>query len=137
MPLFMLDADLPRWCINARYGFAHIRERLPQADHLLFFHFLVEGRCKVRSADGADAIEAQAGDLILFARTRSTSWKPSCLARNARRIAARPDAQASSNAAPWRRVRDGRNSCAAISLQPRGLFGRCSRRCRESCAPLL
>ena len=94
-----VDAEFTApWCINARYGFAHIRERLPQADHLLFFHFLVEGRCKVRLADGADAIEAQAGDLILFAKDEKhlmgsdLAW-PAMLVDE---IAARHDAQASS-----------------------------------------
>lgn len=64
-----LDAEFTApWCINARYGFSHVRARLPHADHLLFFHFVVEGRCKVRLAEGGEPIEVRAGDMILFPR---------------------------------------------------------------------
>ena len=35
---------------------------------MAFFHFPVEGSCKVRLADGGDSFEAAAGDLVLFPR---------------------------------------------------------------------
>lgn len=58
------------WCIRGHFGLARARARLPAADHVLFFHFLVEGHCKVRLADGAggrvDAIDVTAGDVILL-----------------------------------------------------------------------
>jgi len=60
------------WCIRGRFGLARARARLLAADHVVFFHFLVEGRCKVRLADGAGpdggAIEVMAGDVILLPR---------------------------------------------------------------------
>lgn len=54
------------WCIRGRYGAASVRERLAGAEHVVFFHYLVEGACKVRLADGADALDAAAGDVVLF-----------------------------------------------------------------------
>jgi AraC-like DNA-binding protein len=54
------------WCIRGRFGVARARERIPGADHIVFFHFLVEGRCKVRLAEAAsaDAVNAASGDVI-------------------------------------------------------------------------
>ncbi len=54
------------WCVHARFGLASVRARLAGAEHVLFFHFLTEGSCKVRLTDGAEAIEVTAGDLVLF-----------------------------------------------------------------------
>jgi len=54
------------WCIRGRYGLASVRERLPGADHVVFFHFLVEGRCYVRLAEGGDMLDVKAGDVVLF-----------------------------------------------------------------------
>jgi len=54
------------WCIRGRYGLTSVRERLAGTDHVVFFHFLVEGRCHVRLAEGGDVIEVAAGDVVLF-----------------------------------------------------------------------
>jgi hypothetical protein len=54
------------WCIRGELGLASVRQRLVASEHVAFFHFLTEGRCKVRLADGGDVLEASAGDLILF-----------------------------------------------------------------------
>ena len=54
------------WCMRGRHGMASVRERLAGAEHVVFFHFLTEGRCKVRLVDGSDEIEVGAGDLVLF-----------------------------------------------------------------------
>jgi AraC-like DNA-binding protein/alpha-D-ribose 1-methylphosphonate 5-triphosphate synthase subunit PhnG len=54
------------WCIRGELGLASVREKLAGADHVAFFHFLTEGRCKVRLADGGETLEASEGDLILF-----------------------------------------------------------------------
>jgi len=54
------------WCIRGELGVASVRERLAGAEHVAFFHFLTEGACKVRLAEGGEALEAVAGDLILF-----------------------------------------------------------------------
>ena len=54
------------WCIRGKYGLARARKRLPGADHVVFFHFLINGHCKVRLADGLDVLEVEAGDLVLF-----------------------------------------------------------------------
>ena len=54
------------WCIRGELGLASVRERLAGAEHVAFFHFLIEGKCKVRLADGGEALEAGAGYLVLF-----------------------------------------------------------------------
>jgi len=56
------------WCIHAKFGLASVRARLAGAEHVVFFHFLTEGVCKVRLADSAEVLDAAAGDLVLFAR---------------------------------------------------------------------
>jgi AraC-like DNA-binding protein len=56
------------WCIRGELGLASVRERLAGAEHVAFFHFLTEGACKARLADGGEVLEASAGDLILFPR---------------------------------------------------------------------
>jgi len=55
-------------CIRGELGLASVRERLAGAEHVAFFHFLTEGACKVRLAEGGEVLEAVAGDLILFPR---------------------------------------------------------------------
>jgi AraC-like DNA-binding protein len=54
------------WCIRGKCGMASVRQRLAGAEHLVFFHFLTEGSCKVRLDDGADVLDVAAGDVVLF-----------------------------------------------------------------------
>jgi AraC family transcriptional regulator, alkane utilization regulator len=54
------------WCVQSKFGLGTVRARLAGAEHVLFFHFVTEGRCKVRLADGMEALEVAAGDLVLF-----------------------------------------------------------------------
>jgi len=54
------------WCIRGELGLPSVRAKLANADHVAFFHFVTEGTCKVRLAGGGEALEANAGDLILF-----------------------------------------------------------------------
>ena len=54
------------WCVQSKFGLASVRARLAGAEHVLFFHFLTEGRCKVRLADTVEALDVSAGDLVLF-----------------------------------------------------------------------
>ncbi len=58
------------WCIRGRFGLTRARQRLPGADHVVFFHFLVEGNCKVRLVDDlgvvANVLDVSAGDVILL-----------------------------------------------------------------------
>ena len=56
------------WCIRGELGLASVRERLAGAEHVAFFHFLTEGACTVRLAEGGEVLEASAGELILFPR---------------------------------------------------------------------
>jgi AraC-like DNA-binding protein len=54
------------WCVSAKFGLATIRARLAGADKVVFFHYLTEGRCKVKLDDSPETLEARAGDLVLF-----------------------------------------------------------------------
>src|SRR3954470_13656340 len=53
------------WCIESRYGLESVRKRLAGAEHVVFFHFFLEGGAKVPLAGGG-VMEVQAGDLVLF-----------------------------------------------------------------------
>lgn len=54
------------WCVHAEHGLASVRERLTGAEHVVFFHFFVEGGCKVPLGGGLAPLEVQAGDVVLF-----------------------------------------------------------------------
>jgi len=54
------------WCIRGELSVPAVRARLAGADHVAFFHFLTEGACKVRLAEGGEVMTAKAGDLIFF-----------------------------------------------------------------------
>jgi len=61
-----LDAEFTApWCVHAKYGLVNVKDRLPRAERVVFFHFVVEGRVLLPLADGESTI-AEAGDLILF-----------------------------------------------------------------------
>jgi hypothetical protein len=54
------------WCVQAKYGIETAGDQLAGAEHVMFFHFLIEGHCKVRLASGGEVLEARAGDLVLL-----------------------------------------------------------------------
>jgi len=54
------------WCVQAKYGIETASDQLAGAEHVMFFHFLIEGHCKVRLASGGEVLEARAGDLVLL-----------------------------------------------------------------------
>jgi AraC-like DNA-binding protein len=64
-----VDAEFTApWCIQAKYGLAAVRLRLAPSDHVVFFHFVAEGRCKIRVHHATELLEVAAGDVILFPR---------------------------------------------------------------------
>jgi AraC family transcriptional regulator, alkane utilization regulator len=54
------------WCIRGECSVARVRELLADAEHVVFFHFLIEGHCKARLADGGEVFDVVAGDVILI-----------------------------------------------------------------------
>ena len=36
------------WCINSRYGQMRVRQRLAGADHVIPFHHVLDGTCRIR-----------------------------------------------------------------------------------------
>jgi AraC-like DNA-binding protein len=64
---FYLNAEFTApWCIRGECSVASVRKRLAGAEHVVFFHFVTEGECKVRLTDGVEALDVSAGDLILI-----------------------------------------------------------------------
>jgi AraC-like DNA-binding protein len=62
-----VDAEFTEpWCMRGKFGLARARKRLANAEHVVFFHFLLSGRCKIRLADGSETLELSAGDIVLF-----------------------------------------------------------------------
>jgi AraC-like DNA-binding protein len=56
------------WCVRGESGMAMYRDRLATAEHMVFFHFITAGHCKVRLNSTGEMLEASAGDLLLFAQ---------------------------------------------------------------------
>lgn len=54
------------WCIRGECGLATVQERLAGAEHVAFFHYLLEGECWARLAEGGETISAGPGDLLFF-----------------------------------------------------------------------
>lgn len=54
------------WCALSKFGLTSVRPQLSGAEHVVFFHFLTEGSCKLRMADGGETLDLTAGDLVLF-----------------------------------------------------------------------
>lgn len=48
------------------YGLPTETQLLSGADHIAFFHFLIEGDCKARLAEGGETLDLKAGDFVLF-----------------------------------------------------------------------
>ena len=66
---FFLNAEFSApWCMRGRYGATSVQERLAGAEHVVLFHCLIEGTCKVRLVEGGDVIDLRAGDVVVFAR---------------------------------------------------------------------
>jgi AraC-like DNA-binding protein len=54
------------WCVRGESGMAIYKDRVAPAEHMVFFHYLTAGHCKVRLNRSGEVFEAQAGDLVLF-----------------------------------------------------------------------
>jgi AraC-like DNA-binding protein len=64
---FYLNAEFTApWCMRGRFGLSSVRERLSGAEHLVLFHFVTEGRCKVQLVEGGEVLDLSAGDVVLF-----------------------------------------------------------------------
>lgn len=63
-----LDAEFTApWCIVGRFGNASVRERLGDK-HIVYFHFVTEGACRVRLVEGGETLDVAPGDIALFPR---------------------------------------------------------------------
>ena len=54
------------WCVATRYGLHTAAPKLPDTDHVVFFHLLTDGSCLARLAAGGEVIAIKAGDLLLL-----------------------------------------------------------------------
>jgi AraC-like DNA-binding protein len=62
-----IDAEFAApWCVRSSYGLNNAEPLLPEGGHVVFFHLVTRGACKVRLAEGGETLEAVAGDLIMF-----------------------------------------------------------------------
>ena len=55
------------WCVATQYGLHSAAPKLPDTDHVVFFHLLTDGSCLARLAGGMQEIRVEAGDLLLLA----------------------------------------------------------------------
>ena len=56
------------WCVRGESGMEMYRDRLGPIEHMVFFHYLTQGECKVRLNDSGQVLDVSEGDLILFPR---------------------------------------------------------------------
>jgi AraC family transcriptional regulator, alkane utilization regulator len=62
-----LDAEFTApWCVEAQYGLPKETQLLRGADHIALFHFLLDGSCKTRLADGGEVLTLGPGDFVLY-----------------------------------------------------------------------
>jgi hypothetical protein len=64
--LFLDSRFTAPWCVESRPG----RESggiFAGLEHIVFFHALTHGRCRVRLKSGGETLQVQAGDLLLLA----------------------------------------------------------------------
>jgi AraC-like DNA-binding protein len=63
---FYLNAEFTApWCIRGECSVSSVRQRLAGAEHVIFFHFVTDGRCKARLTHATEILDVAAGDLIL------------------------------------------------------------------------
>ena len=54
------------WCVAKQYGLHTAAPKLPDSDHVVFFHLLTDGSCLARLEGGSEVIEVTADDLLLL-----------------------------------------------------------------------
>lgn len=54
------------WCVGIQYGLPKETQLLAGADHIALFHFLLDGRCKTRLAEGGGVLDLGPGDCVLY-----------------------------------------------------------------------
>ena len=58
------------WCVRARHGLSRIRDRLGDAKDVVFFHFFLEGGCRIPGGPAHPPIDVGTGDVVLFSGDR-------------------------------------------------------------------
>ena len=62
-----VDAEFTApWCVATQCGLPAAALKLPDSDHVVFFHLLTDGACLARLAGGGEVVEVKAGDLLLL-----------------------------------------------------------------------
>lgn len=62
-----LDAEFTApWCVEAQYGLPKETQLLRGADHIALFHFLLDGHCTTRLAEGGEILALGPGDFVLY-----------------------------------------------------------------------
>ena len=54
------------WCVDSAPGTEDIAHILPEAEHVVIYHLLVEGRCRARLPGGREVLELGPGDVLMF-----------------------------------------------------------------------
>ena len=64
--LFLEARFTAPWCMESQPGHESTGV-FAGAEHIVFFHIITQGRCRVRLSSGGDILDLEAGDLILMA----------------------------------------------------------------------
>jgi AraC-like DNA-binding protein len=66
---FYINAEFTApWCVKTKFGLSRVIGHMPGAEHVMFFHFLTEGSCRMRLADGKEIYDLKEGDLIVLSQ---------------------------------------------------------------------
>jgi len=66
---FFLQAEFfTPWCIDSTPGKEDLHRIVPDAEHVILFHLMVEGSCSIKIRDSSQSWRLQAGDMIIIPR---------------------------------------------------------------------
>jgi AraC-like DNA-binding protein len=64
---FFLEAEFTApWCIDSAPDSEPVRKILPKAQHIAFYHLLIEGCCRARLKDDSAVLDLTSGDLLML-----------------------------------------------------------------------
>ncbi|HQU48519.1 MAG TPA: AraC family transcriptional regulator [Casimicrobiaceae bacterium] len=66
--VYLLAEFTAPWCMRARYGLVSLHRPLRPGEHVVYFHYVMDGACRVRLDEGGASLAAHAGDIVMFPR---------------------------------------------------------------------
>jgi AraC-like DNA-binding protein len=69
---FFLQAEFRgHWCVNTAPSREDLHRIVPNAEHVILFHLLIEGSCNAKLTGGSEAWQLAAGDVLIVPRSEA------------------------------------------------------------------